>query len=183
MLAIIISFYTHFCICFFCFVLRVFCGFFLSVGFCFEKQIPHRAHHFLNSMSSFSVDSTCFSHLLFVYGSGIQESKACMAYAATSLSFQLNSAEEVRKTSSSTCTNRRSPYGSTCRAAVQVSYKETLGLSSNPEWLLAPRLVWLQPTFPKSCSDAPSKVQPLLPAIPAPSALPADPAPSCRASA
>lgn len=134
MLAIIISFYTHFCICFFCFVLGGFCCFFfLSVGFCFEKQIPHRAHHFLNSMS-FSVDSTCFSHLLFVYGSCIQESKACMAYAAVSLSFQLNSAEEVRKTSSSTCTNRRSPYGSTCRAAVQVSYKETLGLSAVHCW-------------------------------------------------
>lgn len=130
-------------------------------------------------MSSFSVDSTCFSHLLFVYGSYIQKSKACMAYAASSLSFQLNSAEEVKSKPemfSLTCTNWRSPwayhYGSTCSSAGVLQRNP----SPQPCALLAERRAliqigfypqgrksaWHQPTFPKSCSDAPWNVQPLL---------------------
>lgn len=170
MLEIIFSFYTHICI---------YNIFFLSVVFCFGKQNPHRAYNFLNSMSSFSVDSTHFSHLLFVYGSYIQESKAWMAYAAASLSFQLNSAEEVGSKPEMfnfTCTNRRSPraylYASSAGAlqtipsphlcALLAEGRTLIQTGFNPQGRTIVKSVWHQPTFPKSCSVAPSNVQPLL---------------------
>lgn len=153
--------------------------FFLSVGFCFGKQNSHRAYHFLNSMSSFSVDSTCFSHLLFVYGSYIQESKAWMACAAASLSFQLNSAEEVRskpEMSNFTCTNKRSPraylYASSAGALQTIPSPQLCALLAegrvltqtgfNPQGRTIVKSFWHQPTFPKSCSVAPSNAQLLL---------------------